>query len=148
LIARTKTYFTSTDYSKCKGEEIRIRKCDVSNDPSKVKDEKMSIEDQEKCIYKGNKDYDASFIWGQLSAWFKQTVDKPNASLSADRRGTLTVPELESFIIDPKELPKIKKTHQPKGRFAKKNGKKNVDDSSSEDEVILTKSSTRTRNLN
>lgn len=63
-------------------------------------------------------------------------MDKPNASLSADRRGTLTVPELESFIVDPKELPKIKKTHQQKGRFAKKISKKNVEDSSSEGEVM------------
>jgi len=31
----------------------------------------MSIEDQEKCIYKGFKEYDASFIWGQLAGWFK-----------------------------------------------------------------------------
>ena len=96
----------------------------------------MLIEDQEKCVYKGNKEYDASFIWGQLAGWFKQTVDKPNASLSADRRGTLTVPDLESFIVDPKELPRIKKTHPKKGRFAKKGGRKNVEDSSSEDEIM------------
>ena len=32
LMARTKTYFTPTDYMKCKGEEIKIRKCDVSYD--------------------------------------------------------------------------------------------------------------------
>lgn len=106
----------------------------------------MSIEDQEKCIYKGNKEYDAGFIWGQLSAWFKQTVDKPNASLSADRRGTLAVPELDTFIIDPKELLRTKKTNPKKVRSTQKNGKKNVDDSSSDGEVIISKSSTRTRN--
>jgi len=49
------------------------------------------------------------------------------------------VPELESFIIDPKELPKLKKQHNPKGRYAKKNGKKIVEDSSSEEEIIPTK---------
>jgi hypothetical protein len=27
-------------------------------------------------------------------------VDKPNASLSADRRGTLSIPDVESFIVD------------------------------------------------
>ena len=32
LMARTKIYFTPTDYMKCKGEEIKIRKCDVSYD--------------------------------------------------------------------------------------------------------------------
>ena len=31
--------------------------------------------------------------------WYKQTVDKPNASLSAERRGTLSYPELESFFV-------------------------------------------------
>jgi len=35
LIARTKTYFTPTDYMKCRGEEILIRKCDVSVDLKK-----------------------------------------------------------------------------------------------------------------
>lgn len=63
LIARTKTYFTPTDYQKCKGEEIKIRKCDVSNDMTKGK-EILVMEDQERCVYKGFKEYDASFIWG------------------------------------------------------------------------------------
>jgi len=58
------------------------------------------------------------------------------------------VPELESFIVDPKELPKMKKTHPKKGRFAKTGGKKNVEDSSSEGEVMPQKSGTRSRNLN
>ena len=29
-------------------------------------------------------------------------MDKPNASLSADRRGTLSMPDLESFIVTQK----------------------------------------------
>ena len=32
--------------------------------------------------------------------WYKQTVDKPNASLSADRRGTLSIPDVQSFIVN------------------------------------------------
>lgn len=63
LIARTKTYFTSTDYSKCRGEEILIRKCDVSNDLSKAK-EILDVADLETTVYKGYKEYEASFIWG------------------------------------------------------------------------------------
>ena len=35
-------------------------------------------------------------MWGQLSNWFKQTVYDPTASLSADRRGTLSLPDAES----------------------------------------------------
>jgi hypothetical protein len=47
-----------------------------------------------------------------LAGWFKQTVDKPNASLSADRRGTLSYPDLESFIISKgkRSKPRAKKT--------------------------------------
>ena len=57
----------------------------------------LEVEDQEMAVYKGYKEYDASFIWGQLVGWFKQTVDKPNASLSAERRGVLCVPDLDTF---------------------------------------------------
>mmetsp|Transcript_26094 Transcript_26094/g.85738 ORF Transcript_26094/g.85738 Transcript_26094/m.85738 type:complete len:1200 (+) Transcript_26094:70-3669(+) len=42
------------------------------------------------------KRYQINFIWGQLSAWFKQTVYDPSASLSAERRGTLSLPDPES----------------------------------------------------
>lgn len=40
--------------------------------------------------------YGPHYIWAQLSSWFKQTVYDPTASLSADRRGTLSLPEVES----------------------------------------------------
>ena len=63
LIARTRTYFTQTDYQKCRGEEIRVRKCDVSTDMTKSQ-EILDVTDQEKTVYKGFKEYDASFIWG------------------------------------------------------------------------------------
>ena len=42
------------------------------------------------------KKYGALFIWGQLSGWFKQTVYDPTASLSAERRGTLSMPDPDS----------------------------------------------------
>lgn len=42
------------------------------------------------------KKYGQGFVWGQLSNWFKQTVYDPTASLSADRRGTLSLPDAES----------------------------------------------------
>ena len=86
-------------------------------------------------VYSGSKEYDASFIWGQLVGWHKQTVDKPNASLSADRRGTLTVPDLESLIFD--------ETGKPQGTGRKKRETKAshkrgaYPDSSSEDEVLV-----------
>lgn len=61
-----------------------------------------SAADLGKSVYKGFKEYDPSYIWGQLVGWYKQTVDKPNASLSADRRGTLSMPDIESFRITQK----------------------------------------------
>lgn len=38
--------------------------------------------------------YSSQFVWGQLIGWFKQTVANPQASLSQDRRGTLSYPSL------------------------------------------------------
>ncbi|GAB4817034.1 hypothetical protein N2152v2_004080 [Parachlorella kessleri] len=42
------------------------------------------------------KSYRPLYVWGQLSGWFKQTVNDPTASLSAERRGTLSLPDVES----------------------------------------------------
>ena len=42
------------------------------------------------------KKYSQYFIWGQLNGWFKQTVYDPAATLSAERRGTLSLPDVES----------------------------------------------------
>ena len=42
------------------------------------------------------KRYRPAFAWGQLVGWFKQTVLDPTASLSADRRGTISLPDVES----------------------------------------------------
>ncbi len=40
--------------------------------------------------------YRPLYVWGQLSSWFKQTVNDPTASLSAERRGTASLPDVES----------------------------------------------------
>jgi len=42
------------------------------------------------------KKYGPGFIWGQLNGWYKQTVYDPTASLSAERRGTVSLPDIES----------------------------------------------------
>lgn len=49
------------------------------------------------------KKYGALFIWGQLSSWFKQTVYDPTASLSAERRGTLSLPDPDSCYSSSKQ---------------------------------------------
>ncbi len=43
-----------------------------------------------------SKRYGPWFMWGQLSGWYKQTVYDPTASLSAERRGTLSLPDIDS----------------------------------------------------
>jgi hypothetical protein len=88
--------------------------------------------DQEKSVYRGSKEYDPGYVWGQLIGWFKQTVDKPNASLSADRRGTLSMPDLESFIISAKNQEDLKS-----GIIRKKKKKGDEDDDSMEEESII-----------
>jgi [histone H3]-lysine4 N-trimethyltransferase ATXR3 len=69
--------------------------------------------------YKGQKEYDSQYIWGQLVGWYKQTVDKPNASLSADRRGTLSIPDVQSFIVQEKSAakPKVSKKRKDDDSF-------------------------------
>jgi hypothetical protein len=47
-----------------------------------------------------SKHYGSLFIWGQLNGWWKQTVYDPTASLSADRRGTLSLPDVECAYSD------------------------------------------------
>ena len=92
----TESYFTQSEkYKKCKSGTVYIRNCDVRHPEGA----NMNKENQGQVKYKGRKEYDSQYIWGQLVGWFKQTVDKPNASLSADRRGTLSIPDVQSFIV-------------------------------------------------
>ncbi len=49
-----------------------------------------------KVVHEEQKKYQSGFVWGQMSGWFKQTVAAPDASLSAERRGTLSMPDLMS----------------------------------------------------
>ena len=48
------------------------------------------------------KKYGPWFIWGQLNAWYKQTVYDPTASLSAERRGTISLPDIECAFAGPR----------------------------------------------
>ena len=54
-----------------------------------------------------SKRYGPWFIWGQLSGWFKQTVYDPTASLSAERRGTISLPDIESAYGNSRYTPKV-----------------------------------------
>ena len=80
---------------------------------------------QGKTNYKGSKEYDQQYVWGQLVGWFKQTVANPNASLSAERRGTLSIPDVSSFVI---ERGKINTIGSTKRKKTKKAAEKDSDD--------------------
>ena len=97
LYAKTKVLFTTNkNINGCfYGENIQILKRDVDN--SCVPNEYIKS-DLDTVIYEGKKEYENNYIWGQLVGWYKQTVDKPNASLSAERKGALCYPDIESFF--------------------------------------------------
>ena len=67
--------------------------------------------DDGEVVSQGAKSYKGTMLWGQLVGWFKQTVVNPEASLSQDRRGTLSNPVFSgSFINVGLEYPFQKKT--------------------------------------
>ena len=104
--SKTKTYFTlCNSYERVISKEVEVRLCDVTGE-KKIQTELMA-EAQGSTVYKGVKEYDSSFILAQLSGWFKHTVNRSNASLSTEKRGTLTYPDLESFIVKPAPKPII-----------------------------------------
>ena len=97
LNCKTIFHFTPNSIisNQFEGENVIIRKRDVD---SSCIDEKYINCSYDTIIAEGKKEYENNYIWGQLVGWFKQTVDKPNASLSAERRGSLSYPELDSFF--------------------------------------------------
>ena len=97
LYAQTKVLFTTNKNinGSFYGENILILKRDVDNScvPSEYINSPL-----DQVIHEGKKEYENNYIWGQLVGWYKQTVDKPNASLSAERKGSLCYPDIESFF--------------------------------------------------
>jgi hypothetical protein len=102
----TKVNFTMNQFSGF-DIEIDVRDCDLTN-PNKllslnVNDIPTQKKQTKQVIYTMKKKIAASYLWGQMVFWNKQTIEKPEASLSAGRRGTLTYPELnQSFFNDRK----------------------------------------------
>ena len=97
LYCNTKILFTTNkNINGCFfGENIQILKRDVDNScvPNEYQNSPLNT-----VIYEGKKEYENNYIWGQLVGWYKQTVDKPNASLSAEKKGSLCYPDIESFF--------------------------------------------------
>lgn len=64
------------------------------------------VEEAQAPVKKGHRDkgamykkYGPYFIWGQLNAWYKQTISDPTSSLSSERRGTIALPDIESCFV-------------------------------------------------
>ena len=140
LYAKTETYFTPNDYLKCTSKEVHIRKCDVAGQAADQESLEQAVRDQGKTVYKGTKEYQAHHIWGQLVGWYKQTVDKPNSSLSADRRGSLSMPDILSFQLNAKNQEADSSKPSAKKRRVKR-GKQDSEDE--EPEVMPTQGSRR-----
>jgi len=43
-----------------------------------------------------SKVYQQQYVWGQCMYWMRQTIESPNSSLSAERRGTICLPDITS----------------------------------------------------
>lgn len=75
-------------------EAVDIRECDLTVFSKYLEQDKLNIEDESKVVNRQVKKYSGNYLWGQLVYWMKQTIQKPDASLSAGRRGTLNLPDI------------------------------------------------------
>lgn len=125
LYTETNCFFTTTSTYQGFTSDVDIRTCDLgmSNDSFqkalKKKNRSSDEEDDDKKVrkmknikrkdtsnptvanamqirYRDLRRYGGCYAWGQLVGWYKQTVNNPAASLYADRRGTLSLPDIES----------------------------------------------------
>ncbi|CAG9332609.1 unnamed protein product [Blepharisma stoltei] len=99
LIAYTQLFFRDIPYASFESQEIHIRPGEISRN-SKFDSEKLT------------KKYSPLHIQGIMAGWFKQSVEKPHASLSADKRGAITLSSLES-------LPEMEYNEELRGKLIK-----------------------------
>jgi hypothetical protein len=91
---KTKNFFTAESYKLTTSPPVNID--DVKDIlPGKHRADIPSVFRGKKHLMLAKK-YGPTYAWGQLVTWFKQTIYAPDASLSADRRGTLSLPDPES----------------------------------------------------
>ena len=89
MYARTERWFTPEKFVGFSSPPVQLREHDPGSELSAVK---VSTHVKNTLIKK----YLPNYPWGQLVAWFKQTVYDPTASLSAERRGTISLPDIDS----------------------------------------------------
>lgn len=86
--AFTHTYFSPNQYKTFQADEIVIGMSDILGEKGHANERKE----------RSKKKYSSPFVWGQVVSWFKQTIVCPEASLSQDRRGTLSYPLIKSIM--------------------------------------------------
>ena len=101
LYAKTVNYFKhNNEYQNPESSvNISILQRDISTTSKVSQSCCMTQSDLNKIIAEGAKNYDKQYIWGQLVGWFKQTVNKPDASLACDKKGCLVYPDLDCFFL-------------------------------------------------
>jgi len=98
----TFTYFTSNDfYTQVQSEkEVTVRKCDLPDFTQYFTKRDVSAHEEAVVLRSDMKTYPSSYIWAQMSIWWKQTLEKPEQSLTTEKRGTLTYPTLTPSFVD------------------------------------------------
>jgi [histone H3]-lysine4 N-trimethyltransferase ATXR3 len=86
--AFTHTYFSPTELTSFEAEEINISMSEIMGEKAPHNERR-----EKSC-----KKYASPFVWGQMASWYKQTIVCPEASLSQDRRGTLSYPLIRSVM--------------------------------------------------
>ena len=86
--AFTHTYFSPNEYKPFEADEIVVGLSDILGEKGHANERKE----------KSKKKYASPFAWGQVASWYKQTIVCPEASLSQDRRGTLSYPLIKSIM--------------------------------------------------
>ncbi|KRX01790.1 hypothetical protein PPERSA_00163 [Pseudocohnilembus persalinus] len=94
MMAFTHTFFSNHEYPNITSEKIVLRDNEIFN--MEMLTNKQELKNLQQKFFEDSKLYSPQFVWGQLTAWFKQTVANPHASLSQDRRGTLSNPVLNT----------------------------------------------------
>ena len=92
LYARTRHWCTPERYACFLSEAVRLEP--LANPSAAAKKLAATFKGNLESVLK--KKYQPHFVWGQLVSWFKQTVYDPSASLSAERRGAMSLPDPES----------------------------------------------------
>lgn len=97
--------------------DMKIRECDLTNSAKYMTNNQCGLAQEGKIVKTDKKKFSSNFVWAQLVYWLKQTIDKPDASLSAGRRGTMTLPELNNTFF---------RSPPNDSRINTKNAKKNI----------------------